>query len=221
MVGLLVAQLVGAIGAIAVFAAAGYTGEDAFDTAPLAVLFLAQSALWAGYLGWTWFTSRSKGNGLVADFGLRWSPKDAAYGLLIGIGTQLVLVPVLYVPILLVWDDQDVSQVAQDLVDRASSPWDAIVLVVLVGVGAPIVEELFYRGLLLRSLDNRFGSTWALVISSVLFGAIHLQLLQFPALTLFGAIAAWLTLRSRRLGPAIWTHVGFNLTTVVVLLSSS
>lgn len=219
VVGLLVVQVVGGIGGLAVLWLAGYRTEDAFDVAPLAILFLAQGVLWASYLAWTWLISRLKGNGLVSDVGLRSTVTDAVSGVAIGVGTQVVLVPLLYIPILLFWNDQDVSEVAQDLVDRAGSPLDTIVLVVLVGVGAPIVEEVFYRGLVLRSLDNRFGSTWAIVLSSVLFGAIHIQLLQFPALALFGAVAAWLTIRTRRLGPAIWAHVGFNLTTVVSLLA--
>ena len=33
-----------------------------------------------------------------------------------------------------------------------------------------------------------------------------------------GAVVGWLTLRSGRLGPAIWAHVGFNGLTALVLL---
>ncbi len=220
-VGLLVAHVIGAFGGAAVFAAAGYISQDEIAAAPLAMMFLAQLPLWLGYLGWTWFTSRTKGNGLVADFGLRATTRDALFGTLIGIGTQVILVPLLYIPILAIWDDLDPSDAAQELVDRASGPFDALVLIVLVVVCAPIIEEVFYRGLVLRSIENRLGGTWAIVLTALLFGAIHLQLLQFPALAAFGFVASWLTVRTRRLGPAIWAHVGFNGTTVVVLLLST
>ena len=43
--------------------------------------------------------------------------------------------------------------------------------------------------------------------------------MQFPGLFAFGVVAAVLTQRTGRLGTAIWAHVGFNLTTVVLLLS--
>ena len=43
-------------------------------------------------------------------------------------------------------------------------------------------------------------------------------MLSAAALVLFGLVAGWLTLRSGRLGPAIWTHVGFNGVTVLTLL---
>ena len=221
VVGLLVAQLTATLGGVLILLGTGHAGKDGLDTAPLAVLFLLQLPLWLGYLGWTWFISRTKGRGIRVDFGLHATARDAVIGLATGVGTQLVLVPLLYIPILRLWRDQDPGEVAQDLVDRASSPFDTVVLVVLVVVCAPIIEEIFYRGLVLRSIENKLGTGWAVGLSAVLFGAIHLQLLQFPALALFGAVAALLTVRTRRLGPAIWAHVGFNATTVAVLLAST
>ena len=38
----------------------------------------------------------------------------------------------------------------------------------IVVVGAPIAEELFFRGLLLRSIEKRFSIVWAIVGSSVM-----------------------------------------------------
>jgi membrane protease YdiL (CAAX protease family) len=45
-----------------------------------------------------------------------------------------------------------------------------------------------------------------------------LQPLQFPALVLFGVVVGWLVRRYDRLGPAVWAHVGFNVTAAVVLV---
>jgi membrane protease YdiL (CAAX protease family) len=55
----------------------------------------------------------------------------------------------------------------------------------------------------------------------VLFGAAHLQLLQFPALVLAGAMFGVLAHRFGRLGPAIAAHVVFNMTAVGALLAAS
>ena len=57
------------------------------------------------------------------------------------------------------------------------------------------------------------------MLSSAVFAAVHFQALQFAGLFVFGLVAALLTVRSGRLGPAIWAHIGFNLTTVTVLRS--
>ncbi len=96
-----------------------------------------------------------------------------------------------------------------------------MLLVLIVAIAAPIIEELFFRGLLLRAIEKRCGPRWALWVSSLVFAAVHLQLLQFPALTLIGLVLGWLTLRTGRLGPAIWAHIAFNSVAVVLLLADA
>jgi membrane protease YdiL (CAAX protease family) len=96
-----------------------------------------------------------------------------------------------------------------------------VLLVLIVGIGAPIVEEIFYRGLLQRSLIRRVGARWGIALASLAFGAAHLQPLQFPALTLAGVLFGVLAHRYGRLGPAIAAHMVFNLTAVVALLVTS
>ena len=59
-----------------------------------------------------------------------------------------------------------------------------------------------------------------MAVSSVIFGAVHLQPLQFPALVAVGVVFALLTLRSGRLGPAIFAHVAFNAVAVGSLLAA-
>src|SRR5690606_26443958 len=101
--------------------------------------------------------------------------------------------------------DLDVEGPARELTEMARSPVDAILLVLIVAVGAPVIEELFFRGLLLRSLERRVGSRVAIAGSALVFAAVHFQVVQFPALVMFGLVTGWLTVRSGRLGPAIWT----------------
>ena len=88
-------------------------------------------------------------------------------------------------------------------------------------VVAPFAEELFFRGLALRAFESRFSSRAAVVCSAVLFATIHLQVLQFPALLLFGLILGALASRNGRLGENICAHAAFNATTVVILATSS
>ncbi len=50
-----------------------------------------------------------------------------------------------------------------------------IIIVVVLGIVGPIVEEMFFRQLLI-GLIKRFAPTWvAVVVSSVLFGALHMH----------------------------------------------
>jgi uncharacterized protein len=220
LIGLLIAQVAVIGGGAVALRAFGYVEDGFVDTAGigLGVLTVLQMFLWLGYGGWTVAVSHLKGNGVVADYGWKFRRSDIWQGLLAGIGTQLLLVPAIYLFLFLFIGEQDVSEAARDLTERATTSLDVVLLVLIVAVGAPIIEELFFRGLLLRALQRRWGEWPAIIISTLVFAAVHFQTLQFPALALFGLLAGWLTVRSGRLGPAIWTHVGFNATTVSILL---
>lgn len=238
LVGLLLSFLIAStIGAIVVSARGDYTGKWSQHGAaagriaaqyatdgtlqppqltPLWLLTLLQVPLWVVMLGAVLFAAR-KGTGVVADFGLRMERRDVPLGLAVGFLAQVVVIPLVYWPLLRLLGNPDVSAEARDLTDRAQG-FGVVLLVLLTIVGAPVVEELFFRGLLLRSLDRRMRAPLAIGVSSVLFALVHFQPLQFLALVMFGAIVGVLAHRAGRLGPAIWAHVAFNATTVIALL---
>lgn len=183
----------------------------------LGALAAAQVGLWAGFLGAPVIAAKWRGSGSIRkDFGLTGRGRDALIGVPVGLACQLIVLPLIYLPISLIVDTGALSAPARELTGRTNGVAFGVLALVLV-VGAPIVEEIFFRGLLLRGLQRRWGYTGALVGSSAVFGATHFQLLQFVGLAAFGAVLAWLTLRFERLGPAIWAHAAFNATTVVVL----
>jgi membrane protease YdiL (CAAX protease family) len=190
---------------------------------PLWLIAVLQAFLWLGLLGAPILAARRKGRGVVEDFGLRARPLDVPVGVVIGVVSQLVLVPGVSVPwILLLGKDLDqLSDSARELADKATDPLGVVLLVLIVVIGAPIVEELFFRGLLQRSLLRRTGPMAAVAISSFVFGLTHFQLLQFPALVAFGAVLGTLAVRTGRLGPGIVAHMSFNAVTVIALVLSN
>jgi membrane protease YdiL (CAAX protease family) len=70
----------------------------------------------------------------------------------------------------------------------------------------------------MRSVSAQWTDGLALVVSSVLFGIAHFQLIQLPALILFGLVLGYMAQRTGRLGMSIFAHAGFNATTVYLLL---
>jgi membrane protease YdiL (CAAX protease family) len=185
-----------------------------------AALVAALVGLWVGLLGAPLLASRRKGSGsLATDFGfvVRW--RDALVGVPIGLGSQLLLVPLVYLPLQWFIDTDELSKPAKDLADRAHGA-TYVVLGVLLVVGAPLVEELFFRGLLLRSIARRFGDRWAVAGSAVAFGLAHFEPLLFPALVGLGVVLAILALRTGRLGPGIWAHAAFNSVVAIALAAS-
>lgn len=205
---------------IAVSVVLGVTGEEELEDLSLWVLALVQVPLWLGLAGVPWLVSRSKGTGsLRDDFGLAMRAVDVPVGLVVGFASQLalaLLAPPLYR--LFDADDDRIGETAQELADQADDPFGVVVLFFVVVVGAAVVEELCYRGLWQRSIERRWGAAAGVVLSALVFGAVHFQLYDFPLLFAFGLVLAVLTVRSGRLGPAIWAHVAFNLTALVELL---
>ncbi|MSV48797.1 MAG: CPBP family intramembrane metalloprotease, partial [Actinobacteria bacterium] len=194
-------------------------GWGSIADAPMWGLALLQIPLWAGYLGAVVFAG-SKGRGVIADFGLRIRAFDAPLGLALGVFCQLLVLPLLYAPIfsLTGTDKEALSRPAEQLAEGTDGTFSWLLFALLVGILAPVVEELFYRGLLLKALEKRRMPVWAAVlVSSILFAGMHMQTLQFPGLLLVGLVAGTLAAITGRLGPSIWLHIGFNMTTVVAL----
>ena len=213
----LVAFVVGGLGAAIIVGAAGYSNRDS-DQWPLWLSALTFFPLWVGLLGALLVVSQRWGTGSFrSDFRLKVRPSDALVGIPIGVVCQLVFVQLLYDALSGVFDDNEVQKVAKSLTDRAEG-WGVVLLVLTVAIGAPIVEELFFRGLVLRAFSSRLGDGLAIAASALLFALAHFQPVQFPGLLLFGVVAGYVAHRSGRLGPAIFTHMGFNGTAVVVLL---
>jgi len=173
-------------------------------------------ALWAGLVGAAVLTSRLKGSGsLRKDYGLRVERRDILPGLAAGVACQFLLT-LLYVPFTWLNPDLDVSGEAKRLIDPVQGPGLALLGVFLV-VGAPLVEELFFRGMLQRALGRRFGPVWAVAVSSLIFGLTHYQPVQLLGLVAFGVVLGTMALRTGRLGLGIVTHGAFNATTVILL----
>ncbi|CAN5794701.1 hypothetical protein BH10ACT1_BH10ACT1_42720 [soil metagenome] len=219
--GWLVAVSGAAILGAASISLAGYDQADVdAERLPLWLTLVQSPFLWFGFVGVPLFVAATKGRGFVADFRFRIRASDVGVGAVVGVVAQLVVVPLVTLPFL--WlTDTDVDKLgepAQKLADKVGGAPSVVLFVAIIAIGAPLAEEIFFRGLLLRSLENRLGSGWAIAISAMVFGITHFELLQLPALAAAGAIFAVLAVKTDRLGPAIVAHMAFNLTTVVHLI---
>ena len=196
------------------------TGQplDVTTAPPIWLTMLMQLPLWAVLGGVPIWLAVTKGRGLVAELGLRMKAIDVPVGLAIGAACQLVMVPALYWLVFKAVGARDVSADARELTDRATDPLSILLVFVIVIVGAPLAEEIFFRGMAQRTFLHRIHPRWAILASATFFAASHFQLLQFPALLVFGLILGFLAWKADRLGPAIWAHVGFNAVTAVGLI---
>jgi hypothetical protein len=184
------------------------------------------AGLWSGFVAAVVLASRLRGSGKVArDMGLAIRPWDLAVGPVVGVACQLLLVPLLYLPLepLVPHLQQRLSGPANHLTGGFPGA-DLAVIGVLTVLVVPVVEELLFRGLVLRaclrvlgSWGRRLGPALAIVSTGVLFGLAHAEMLELLGLAVFGMVLAWLAYRTRRLGPGILAHGAFNLVAVVAV----
>jgi hypothetical protein len=196
-------------------------GVDDADLVPIPTLFAGVAATWIAYLAGMWAASQRSASGdFVEDYRLYFAPIDLV-GVPIGVLSQLVLVPLVYLPLSELWPDtfseDRLSENAEKLVDRADGA-STVLLVLMVCLFAPVVEELVYRGLLQSSFAARFDHVLALFMAAAWFAVIHFRPVEYPGLFLFGLVAGAGLLVTGRLGLPITTHVAFNATGLLLAL---
>jgi beta-phosphoglucomutase len=93
--------------------------------------------------------------------------------------------------------------------------WLAIV------VGAPLAEELFFRGFLFKGLLHSFlGGTGAVVVTAGVWASVHLQYDWYGMLLIFlsGLLLGYARLKTNSLYPSCLMHALMNLLATVELL---
>lgn len=175
--------------------------------------------LWLGFLGVPLWVSRRHGRGLIRELGVRFRfRQDVPLGLVFGIFCQTVLIWLIYLPVQVLAPErlENLSDPAQQFTELATGA-GLVLFGMIVILAGPFVEEVFFRGVVLRALSARFGVPAGIVGSAMLFGLIHFQPLQAPALIGLGVLLAVFTHRTGRLGVAILGHMAFNGTTFLIL----
>lgn len=178
--------------------------------------------------------SRRGGLGsLAADFGFSFRPVDLAIGLGIGLAGRVFTALLTGAAIAIT----GYSPERGNLVLSAEPLWIVLNGVLIAIIVAPVVEELFFRGLVLRAIRNRLlrrnptdsrtqrrAALAAILLSSAAFMLLHLY--QSSDWTLFiilagstftvGLLSAVAAVRTGRLGGAIVGHMVFNGSAVLL-----
>ncbi|MGN0352669.1 MAG: lysostaphin resistance A-like protein [Roseburia sp.] len=91
------------------------------------------------------------------------------------------------------------------------------ILFELLGSGfvIPIVEELLFRGIVYKRLRIWMGWQKALVFSALLFGLIHMNLVQFIYAGVLGAFLAFLLEKTGKLWVAVVGHMAANIVAIL------
>jgi uncharacterized protein len=172
------------------------------------------TGLWIGFGGAAFAVTRSG-----RRVGLAFSPHDVWF-LLVGMALQGVVYAA-YLGVHTSGSNRGTNQLL-----GGGRGWLLLVPALFTIVGAPVFEELYFRGVLLRGLLAAWrtqvavvGVVGSVLADATLFGFAHLGTdawYQLPGLVALGVVLCALAIRTGRLGPSILTHAGFNLLAVAV-----
>jgi membrane protease YdiL (CAAX protease family) len=192
-----------------VYHGAGYVVAAVVAQAIATVALCAAIARWKG------------GGSLRIDFGLVVRGRDSLW-LGVGVGAAIVAGLMSQPLVHLLNGGHTVQEVTKQLQDSKGLTLFLFALAVV--IAAPVAEELLFRGLLFRSLLRRAAPPVAIVVSAVIFGAVHVigdpgSYPALPALVALGILNAVLAYRTGSLSRSIFVHAGFNLLQVVSVIA--
>ena len=160
---------------------------------------------------------------LARDLGLRFRPLDLLWGLAIGMLARVVA------SLVEIGGYGHMGGGAVTLGTPVHDGWWVFGAILAPVFVAPLIEELFFRGLLLRSLLTALAGAGtiqrasAILISSALFAMLHMleagstttAIVVGVSTFLFGVAAATVATLTGRLGGATIAHITFNALGVV------
>jgi uncharacterized protein len=174
-------------------------------------------------LWWCLYASRRWGTGsLAADIGLRFRWSDIGWGPVVWFGALMTQIACAAVVLAL---DIPLTSNTEGIGELEADRGYIIAVLVSAVIGAPFVEEMVFRGVVMRGLLSRIGPILTVGVQGVLFGAAHVGpergvgniglVLVLSGVGVALGTAAFLL---RRLGPVILAHAIFNGVVFVIVL---
>ena len=83
--------------------------------------------------------------------------------------------------------------------------------VMVAALAAPLVEELLFRGVMLRTMLVSYRPAFAISLSAILFAVVHVYPMKFPHILLHGLLWGWCYWKTRSIWPGVLGHMTNNV----------
>ena len=90
-----------------------------------------------------------------------------------------------------------------------------IVSIITIVIFAPILEEIMFRGIIFNKLNSKMNTWTAIIISALVFGAVHMNIIQGTNAFILGVALAYIYSKTHNLYTCICVHFINNLLSVV------
>jgi len=97
-----------------------------------------------------------------------------------------------------------------EIIMSASTKWEMLIPFIVASVFAPISEELYFRGFLYPVLRRKIGVGWGILVTSLIFGGLHFDLIRMIPLAFGGIWLNWLYEKSGSIYSSIVAHSVWN-----------
>ncbi len=211
----------GALGGIVLAGVGAAIGQSITGSSTSALSdLLGEAGLWVAMLATVVLVSHRFGtSSLRRDYGLAFTRKDPLWGVCAAItaflGAGLILE---------IFSGTKFSGSNDQILTQQKGHDVGIVLItVIVAIGAPFFEELFFRGFLRTALQARFGRHGAVWLQAVFFGLAHAGEAETTlgnvsvvlAMFTVGVVLGYTAMLTGRLGAGMVAHCLFNLVAVI------
>lgn len=89
--------------------------------------------------------------------------------------------------------------------EDATNPLEIILCIVLSAIVPAFAEEFAFRGIFMGTL-RKFGDSFAIITSAIVFGAMHRNISQIPFAFLLGLVFAYIDCKTNSIIPSIIIH---------------
>lgn len=154
----------------------------------------------------------------IADIGLRKFSVLRALGYIVGgIILFTLLVTIAFVLVVLIAPSIDLNQ-SQDVgFEFGRMSWGLLISFISTVIIVPIIEELYFRGIVLPAVTKRFGWIIGIAGSSMIFAILHGQYNVMIYTFILGCVLSVLYIRLKSIIPGIILHILNNAIAFILL----
>lgn len=149
------------------------------------------------------------------------SPSAGTASLALGASAQIIVVVAISLLTLLFPAIEEASASNNEYYTLAFGGGSFLLEVLCVGIVTPILEEVVFRGLIYTRLRRAMPVAAAQILSAFIFGAAHMNWMQFVYATLIGFLMAFLFEKYQSILPSILFHIAFNCFSYLAMLIKS
>lgn len=91
-----------------------------------------------------------------------------------------------------------------------------VVTIIFTCIIAPFIEEMLFRGIILRGFLMNYSINHSIILSALLFAVFHLTIIQLPVAFIMGCLFGWLYVRTGSLWSSILAHFLYNTCVMIV-----